>query len=322
MKKCLITGIAGFVGNYLLKEIQSNFPEWEIYGFHRSGERSIASNYISHELDIRDSATVQAVISEIQPDFVFHLAAQAFVPKAVLDPWGTLEINVRGTLNLLDSLGRLHKSIRMIYVSSADVYGRQPAESIPLDENTLPNPTNPYGASKVAAEVYCRQYSLSHPKLEVMIARPFNHIGIGQRTEFVVPNFCLQVIHAIRESKIHTKPGKILVGDLSSTRDFLDVRDVVSAYRILATNGRSGEIYNICSGIETKIEWILSEIIRISGSKIQIEVDPSRIRVAETPRLFGKNEKLKNLNWEPRQGLLRSLEEIYSSIRDSAETQT
>lgn len=315
MKKILITGIEGFVGNYLKNFLILDNKDWELHGVLRSGEKSrnhyTEQDYISHEMDIRDTITVSNLIQEVQPDVVYHLAAQPFVPKAILDPWGTLDTNVKGTLNLLEALRHLDKPVRMVYVSSADVYGVQKPEDIPLDEKTIPNPVNPYASSKISAETYCRQFSLYSQNLEVMIARPFNHIGVGQRLEFVVPNFCSQVIQSLRDKEM-----KIRVGDLSSTRDFLDVRDVVKAYMYLAEKGESGEIYNICSGKEVSIQSILDRIIQISGSVVSVESDPSRIRPVETPRLYGKNNKLCGLGWEPQYSLDTSLREIYSWINN------
>jgi GDP-4-dehydro-6-deoxy-D-mannose reductase len=310
VKKYLITGIAGFVGTYLKDEILKNDSNFEIHGIHRSGEVGRSKQYVSHELDIRDTVTVSSLIESIKPDVVYHLAAQPFVPKAILDPWGTLDINVKGSLNLLEALKKLERPVRMVYISSADVYGRQSPENMPLSENTAPNPVNPYSASKLSAEVYCRQYAAYSENLDVMIARPFNHIGIGQRKEFVVPNFCSQIVDALLD-----KDRKIHVGDLSSTRDFLDVRDVVRAYRVIAESGTSGEVYNICSGLEISIQFVLEKLIEISGAEISIQIDSNRIRPVETARLFGQNGKLQELGWEPKFPLEKSLNEIYSWIK-------
>lgn len=309
LKKCLITGIGGFVGSFLKEELKNSLPEYEIHGLHRSGEISKNVDYHFYEMDIRDTVSVSELILSLQPDLVFHLAAQPFVPKAILDPWGTLDINVKGTLNILESLKKLNRPCKLIYVSSADVYGRQLPDSYPLVESILPNPVNPYSASKLSAEVYCRQYAAVTKYLEIMIARPFNHIGVGQRKEFVIPNFCQQIIDSANSSN-----SEILVGDISSTRDFLDVRDVVRAYITLAKSGVSGEIYNICSNVETSIQEILEILIRLSGTSIKLTKDPTRFREAETARLFGNNDKIKALGWQKKFELSNSLKEIYESL--------
>lgn len=312
LKKCLITGIGGFVGSVLKDELNESMPELELHGLIRSGELTGKKDYFIHEMDIRDTVSVSTLIQSIQPDLVFHLAAQPFVPKAILDPWGTLDINVKGTLNILESLKNLNRPCRIIYISSADVYGRQSKDSYPLLETILPNPINPYSASKLAAEIYCRQYASVSKFLDIMVARPFNHIGVGQRKEFVIPNFCQQIIESSKSSN-----PEIKVGDISSTRDFLDVRDVVKAYITLAKKGVSGELYNICSGEETSIESALNIIIQQSGKNIKITKDPSRFREAETPRLFGNNDKLKALGWQKKYKLSESLKEIYQNLLET-----
>ncbi|MCC5815428.1 MAG: GDP-mannose 4,6-dehydratase [Leptospira sp.] len=313
MKKCLITGIAGFVGNYLREEVLRQDRTIELHGVQRSGERirdkKVAKSFHSHELDIRDSMTVSNLIEKIQPDVVYHLAAQPFVPKAILDPWGTLDINVKGTLNILEALRKVGKHVRMVYVSSADVYGKQDPKNMPLREDTIPNPVNPYSASKLSAETYCRQFTAYAQNIEVMIARPFNHIGVGQRLEFVVPNFCSQIASSIKNNE-----STMMVGDLSSTRDFLDVQDVVRAYTYLAQSGLPGEVYNICSGQEISIQDVLEKIIKIANANVTVKIDPERIRPVETPRLFGDNHKLNKLGWKPEITLDASLSKIYSWI--------
>lgn len=316
MKKCLITGIAGFVGSYLRTSLLRQFPEIELYGIHRTGENGNYTDYNRYELDIRDSEAVSNLIRNIKPDLIFHLAAQPFVPKAISDPWETLDINVKGTLNILEALKQLERPCRMVYISSADVYGKQKDSAYPLNESILPNPINPYSASKYAAEIYCRQYANFSSHLEIMIARPFTHIGVGQRKEFVVPNFCQQIVDATTSEK-----NSIMVGDISSTRDFLDVRDVVQAYLELAKHGVSGEVYNICSGNEISIESVLKELIHISGKKIQIENDPARFRVSENLRLVGMNQKIQDLGWVPKIPLRSSLEQIFQSIQKDTSPQ-
>ncbi|MCE9501169.1 MAG: GDP-mannose 4,6-dehydratase [Leptospira sp.] len=303
--KCLITGANGFVGTHLLREIKGHYPE--IYGL--SLHAGTTSDYIPIDADIRDTGKILTLIHDISPDVIFHLAGQPFVPFAMEHPEETLEINVKGTLNILHALQIRAKKAKMIYISSADVYGISPDGERPISEDFPPRPSNPYSASKLAGEVYCLQYSRLCDFLEIMIARPFNHIGVGQRDEFVVPNFFRQVMEA--GSK---KENQIYVGDLSSTRDFLDVRDVVRAYRVIAQKGSSGEIYNICSGTQTSIRNLLQKIIEICKIDIQICTDPSRFRKSETPRLIGLNTKIKSLGWTVEYSLEKSLDEIYKNL--------
>lgn len=287
-KSLLVTGANGFVGSALLP-ILDETQEFEIHSFLG---------------DIRDLANVEQNITRTNPDVVIHLAAQAFVPRAIENPWETEEINVRGTLNLLESLHRNKKSCKLLYVSSADVYGKQ--QSLPLQESVLPNPINPYAGSKLAAESYCRQYSFFSPFVSVVIARPFNHIGRGQRPEFVIPNFCLQILEAKKNNS-----STIMVGDLSPTRDFSHVLDIVQGYLCLVRKGEPGEIYNICSGTEVSIETMLAKLIKISNSNLKIQTDQNRFRSAETSRVYGDNSKLRSLGWSQKYSLDETLQEIY-----------
>lgn len=294
-KQILVTGSNGFVGTFLLPALIET-GTYEIHSFVG---------------DIRDRSVVEDQIRKSNPDFVVHLAAQAFVPIAIKDPWETEEINVRGTLNLLEGLHQNQKPVKMLYVSSADVYGKQRIEDLPLREDLIPNPVNPYAGSKLAAESYCRQYSHYSTYVSVVIARPFNHIGVGQRKEFVIPNFCHQIIQAKKLGE-----SKIKIGDLTPTRDFSHVKDIVFGYIHLLEKGNSGEIYNICSGEEKSIRSMLDSLIQISKTSIQPEIDPERIRASETSRVFGDNSKLKALGWQPRFELQDTLVEIYASIEN------
>lgn len=292
-KQTLVTGASGFVGSYLLPALEAQ-GESQIHCF---------------QGDIRDRKTVLKNLEEIQPDVLIHLAAQAFVPIAIENPWETEEINVGGTLNLLESLHRLQRPCKMLYVSSADVYGKQNLSLLPLKESFLPNPVNPYAGSKLAAESYCRQYAHYSPFVSAVIARPFNHIGIGQRKEFVIPNFCSQIIEAKHRGK-----SAISVGDLEPTRDFSHVEDIVSGYLTLIEKGESGEIYNICSGEERSIRYMVEELVKFSGHDIQFEVDAGRVRASETSKVYGDNSKLKALGWKNKHSLSETLEQIYNHL--------
>nr|WP_000649928.1 GDP-mannose 4,6-dehydratase [Leptospira interrogans] len=317
--KCLITGAGGFVGSYLLKELKRSYTDFLGIGI-QSGpniteDLELPKSYRSVVCDIRNLNQVCSIIHEFSPDVIFHLAAQPFVPKAVEDPGETLEINIHGTLNLLESLRSLKKKVRFVYISSSDVYGNVPESYLPVTESVVPAPLNPYSSSKYCAEIYCLQYHRWIQDLQIVIARPFNHTGPKQGLNFVIPNFCSQVLKALKRPE---SERKILVGDLSSSRDFLDVRDVVCAYRILAERGKPGEIYNICSGKEVIIRDVLDGIISTSGQKIPVEVDSTRFRPAEMRRLFGDNQKLRQLGWEPRFELLDTIQDIYNSIEHSS----
>lgn len=305
MMNCLVTGANGFVGKYLISELKDKYDKIYCIGL---GEET-GQDFELISIDIRDEKSVDSIVRSLEPDVIFHLAAQASVPVAIGNPQDTLDTNVKGTLNFLVSLAKAKKTTRFLYVSSADVYGRQDESNYPVHEEIFPNPLNPYSASKLAAEIYCRQFALQYENLKVVIARPFNHIGTGQRDIFLVPNFVKQVLEAKKSGK-----AEIFVGNLSSRRDFLDVRDVVRAYSILADRGVSGEVYNICSGQDISIREILDKIIELTDAKITVTVDPARFRAADTSRLLGSSAKLQKLGWSKEIDIEDSLRRIIESL--------
>lgn len=289
MDRLLLTGSSGFVGRFVQQLLPSSPLEIE-------GE----------SVDLRDPTSTKAAVETIRPDTVLHLAAQTFVPRSFGDPNETFAINFLGTYNLLSALKSIDFRGRFLLVSSSDVYGLVKADSLPVTEEFLPKPRNPYAVSKVAAEALCFQWSQTE-QFDIVIARPFNHIGYGQRPEFAISGFAKQVI----EIKHGLKPAVINVGDLDVTRDFSDVRDVVRAYQLLLQRGRSGEIYNICSGVELSIRSLLDELLRRSGVRADIRTDTSRLRPSEQKRIYGSPKKLKaDTGWESSYTLQQTLGDI------------
>lgn len=276
--KILVTGADGFVGSYV-----TAWPE--------------AIPLIEHgqRVDICDPTALTRAIQNIRPNAVVHLAAQSFVPQSLRNPRETFEINLFGTLNLLMALRESGFSGRFLYVGSGDMYGRVPVSAMPIQENYPLRPRNPYAVSKVAAEALCYQWSQSET-FEVVMVRPFNHVGPRQSTQFVVAGLAQQ----IAEIKHQKRTPVVDVGNIDVTRDFTDVRDVVRAYRMLLEHGRNGEVYNVCSGHERSIRSILDMLISISGVSVQVRQDPSRLRSTEQERVWGSYEKLhRDTGWSP-----------------------
>jgi len=238
-------------------------------------------------LDLRDPEAAAALVTETAPDAVIHLAAQSWVPDAFRDPELTLQVNILGTLNLLQALRRTGFRGRMVFVSTGDVYGSVPDNELPIKEDRLPAPRNPYAVSKLAAEALCYQWSVTEG-MEITIARAFNHIGPRQSERFVVSDFARQ----IAEIKLGRRQPTVSVGDIDVTRDFTDVRDVVRAYFALLRDGQSGEIYNICSGREQSIRALLHRLAAIAGVAISIQQDPRRLRKSEQRRMVGDPAKM------------------------------
>jgi len=303
VKRALVTGASGFVGRYLSARLAAD--QVEVFA---AGGPHDADPHLP--IDLADIDSLHAAFDLAQPDVVFHLAAQAFVPRAIETPAETYQTNVIGTANVLAALrafrDRGKREVRLVFVSSAEVYGVQPPERMPLDESCAPNPSNPYAASKAAAEAIVLGEVRSFG-VDAIITRAFNHIGPGQNERFVVPAFAKQLAEIA-----HGAQPVLLVGNLEPRRDFLDVRDVVDAYAALARSGRGGEIYNVCSGSAISIREVLGELIRIAGVPVEVREDSARMRPADVPVLYGSNDKISSATgWSPRVPLRRTLQDVY-----------
>lgn len=299
-KKLLVTGSGGFVGKYLLEAVDKGcFGDVEAMPL-RAGT------------DLRDFSSVESALGGTCPAAVVHLAAQSFVPQSFDDPEDTLRVNLIGTLHLLQALARRGFAGRFLYVSSGDVYGRVSECDLPVDETLLPEPRNPYAVSKWAAEQLCLQWHRSE-KLDLVIARPFNHVGAGQDDRFVLSSLARQVV-AIAEGR---QPPVIEAGDIDTTRDFSDVRDVVSAYASLLAHGRSGETYIVASGVERRVRDLLVEMCRLAGVEAEIRQDPAKLRPAEQRRMAGSSEKLRrDTGWTQAFDIQSTLSDILEHARN------
>jgi GDP-4-dehydro-6-deoxy-D-mannose reductase len=271
VKRLLVTGMHGFVGRALARLV-ANDPG--LYPF-----RLVE---LPEHLDLRKPADAAAMAGPEPPHAVIHLAAQSFVPEAFRDPRSTFEINVLGTLNLLQALRAVGFGGRMVYVGTGDVYGRIDERLLPVPEGAVPEPRNPYAVSKLAAEALCRQWSFTE-RMDVMLARPFNHIGWGQSDRFVVSDFARQVVAIARGRR----PPVVEVGDIDVTRDFTDVDDVVRAYFALLEHGVSGATYNVCSGREQSIRATLARLAELANVGVSIAPANARMRRAEQRRMCG-----------------------------------
>ncbi|HZZ64002.1 MAG TPA: GDP-mannose 4,6-dehydratase [Candidatus Baltobacteraceae bacterium] len=306
--RALVTGAGGFVGPYLVSHLIAN--GYEVTAAGRAGEGGSVL-----PIDVMDPPSVVAAFDIAQPQAVFHLAAQSFVPESLRAPDETYAVNTTGTANVLcalrDQKQRTGSQARLVYVSSAEVYGLSRTDGA-VDEERALVPVNPYGASKAAAEtlVFGEVRSFG---LDAVVARPFNHIGAGQHDRFVVPSLVAQL------RAIAAGSEKILrVGNLETKRDFLDVRDVVAAYVMLAQRGAAGEAYNVCSGRPTSIREILGELIRIAHVAVEVREDPQLRRASDAPVSFGSNAKLRGTTgWEPKIPLRKALQDIYNTVEMS-----
>ncbi|SDI59329.1 GDP-mannose 4,6-dehydratase [Pseudomonas panipatensis] len=281
-KRLFVTGLSGFVGQHL-KAYLDRSPElgWRLVETER--------------FDLLRAEALDAVVAEARPDAVIHLAGQTFVPAAFRDPAATFEVNLLGTLNLLQALKRSGFNGSFLYVSSGDVYGQVDEQSLPIREEMPPRPRNPYAVSKVAAELLCQQWSYTEG-WRIMLARPFNHVGAGQKDSFVLASAAQQVARI----RLGLQAPCLEVGDVDVTRDFLDVEDVVNAYFHILDKGTGGEIYNVCSGQERSIRELILQLAELAGVDLELVQDPARMRRAEQRRVCGSHAKLRNATgWKP-----------------------
>lgn len=314
MKKVLITGVSGFVGSYLANELNFDRNEnYEIYGTKLTNENynSIA-NIHTINLDLTDKDRVHNVITEIKPDIVFHLAAQSSVKLSWDDPARTAKINIIGTINLLEELRDVNKNCKILLVGSSEEYGKTFSTSSTPEENEKCLPQNIYAITKLTqnyiGSLYAKVYGMN-----IIMTRSYNHFGPKQSPQFVVADFCNQVArieNGLQDSIIR-------VGNLSSYRDFLDVRDIVSAYYKLIQTGKSGETYNVGSGKSIKIEEILNRLIQLSNCNIDVIVDPNKFRPIDIVETKANIEKLKrDTDWHQQHSIDDTLIETLNYFRD------
>lgn len=286
MKNALIIGAAGFVGSYLADCIHDS-RQWPVSVTKLPKETIITDHAEVYDLDIMDSEAVYALLERLAPDYIFHLAAQSSVALSWKMPELTLDVNVRGTLHVLEAVRKLAKMPRILLIGSGEEYGRVKENEIPVGEETLPRPGNLYAATKACQNMIGRIYAEAYG-LEIISVRAFNHIGPNQSPTFVVADFCRQAA----EAEAGRKEPVIRVGNLEAKRDFTDVRDVVRAYVMLAEKGKRGETYNVGSGHAVSIRDILEEILRLSGMEIEVRQDPEKFRPVDVPVIEADIRKL------------------------------
>lgn len=313
----LITGAGGFVGGHLASYIQATNPDVNIYGTILY-ETEKPSEHItkSYQVDLKHYDLVRDMLADCQPDRIYHLAAQAFVPRSFQDPWETLENNIRGQLNIIQACLELDIRPRLLIISSAEIYGAVTTEQMPMDESTPIRPTNPYSVSKVTQDMLGLQFFLSH-NMPIMRARAFNHIGPGQNSRFVAPAFATQ----IAKIEANQQEPFIYVGNLEAQRDFTDVRDIVRAYHLIVENGIPGQAYNVASGKAYSIQYLLDTLLGYSDINIDVRVDPDRLRPVDVPIIRGDHSKLHHdTGWQPTISFEETLKNVLDDCRQRMKT--
>lgn len=300
--KLLVTGANGFVGRHVERSLRAG------------GFAGLELAVTPAGWDIRDGAAVDEVIARVAPAAVLHLAAQSFVPRSFQDPRETMEINAIGTLNLLQALTAHGFKGRFVYASSGDVYGRVPEESLPVDESRVPEPRSPYAVSKISAEQLCLQWSRTEG-LQAIVARPFNHVGPDQDARFVLPALAQQVARIAAGAQ----PPVIEAGDIDTTRDFTDVRDIVAAYDAMFRHGVTGRTYVVASGVERRVRDVLQAMCGLAGVSPEIRQDPAKLRPAEQRRMVADASLLTaDTGWRPRIPFETTLSDILDTARKAS----
>jgi len=285
--KALITGSEGFVGKYLRKELENN------------GYQIVRADLIPapdvRAIDLLDATGVSRLIEEEQPDCVFHLAAQADVGKSWKMPQMTMQLNVTAAINVMEAVRAVNgEKCRIVMVGSADQYGNLGTAGEMVHEETGMKPQSPYAVSKRAQEDMARLYVQVYG-MKICMTRSFNHGGAGQRTGFMIADFAEGIVQVEKGIK-----RDLLVGNLTSRRDFTHVKDVVRAYRLIAEKGRPGEVYNVGSGTTWSAQEILDRMIAMAKCPIPVRQDPARMRPSDTPVICCDHGKLtRDTGWTP-----------------------
>lgn len=264
---------------------------------------------------LADLPALKRLFAAARPDYVFHLAAQAFVPASWADPWSTLANNIRGQLNVLLAAIELGTYPRVLVVGSADEYGAVAESELPIRETNPLRPTSPYAVSKVAQDMLGYQYYASH-NLPTVRVRPFNHIGPGQSPAFVASDFAKQ----IAEAEAGLREPVVLVGNLDARRDFSDVHDIVRGYYLALSMGEAGEVYNLGSERSYAIRDILEGLMQLSAITLAVREEPARLRPADVQEIVADCTKLRSrTGWQAQIPLQQTLKDILEYWRDQVQ---
>jgi GDP-4-dehydro-6-deoxy-D-mannose reductase len=292
--RALITGIGGFVGRHLLQHLRQQGDE--VCGLGRPLDCvDLASDVRVYPADLQDRAAVEAVIREVQPEAVYHLAAQSSTGDSLVDPWATISNNLLSQLNLFEALLAAGLRPRTLVIGSSDEYGRVRPEEVPTNEDVPLRPTTPYAVSKVGQDVMGHQYFAQHG-LPVIRVRPFNHTGPGHDARFVIPSFARQ----LAQIELGEREPVLRVGNLEVARDFTDARDMVRAYRLAVLAGMPGDVYNLGRGRSMRIAEMVSDLIAMCRVPVRVEPDPALLRPTDVPRQEADTRKFTELTgWQP-----------------------
>lgn len=317
-KVALITGISGFAGSHLAEYLLTNVPGLQLHGITQSGGLQNLSQVANHpdltlhKLDLEEPAAVIKLLSEIQPDYIFHLAARSQPGLSVKNPALFINTNISVALNLFSAAQQtgLTEKCRILNIGSGDQYGFLTPQDIPVRETAPFRPGNPYAVSKIAQEMLGYQHFRSYGS-QIINLRVFNHLGPRLSAELAAGTFARQIARA----EAGQSEPVIRVGNLEAYRDFTDVRDIVRAYWLAVAANEpgcvAGEVYNLCSGQAYKIATLLEKLVALAKLPVKIELDPARLRPSDVPLIRGDFSKFAaSTGWQPQISLEKSLADL------------
>jgi GDP-4-dehydro-6-deoxy-D-mannose reductase len=296
--RALVTGGRGFVGRWLLEHLEGEGDEVRV---------------IDAETDVTDEQAVEEAIMSSRPDAVYHLAARTHVGESWREPLDVLRVNVLGTAAVLAAARRAAFDATVLVVSSSEVYGSLSPGELPVAETAPLRPVTPYAASKAAAEQVALQAWRGYGQ-RIVVARPFNHVGPGQSTSFAVPALARRVLEARRDGR-----RELVVGTVTTRRDFTDVRDVVRAYRLLVERAAPGSVYNVCSGRDVAIADVAHLVMGLAGVELRLVTDPDLVRPVDSSVVRGDPSLLyEATGWSPRLSLDTTLRDVLRHLEAEA----
>lgn len=304
MKRVLIFGVGGFAGGYLTREFQQH--GYEVYG--SDAVDRYPEGIPFRKVDLLNAEAVRGLVSEVCPDAIVNLAAISSVGLSWKLPQTTIEVNVVGPLNILEAARACEPMPKVLFIGSSEEYAESDK---PIREDSSLNANNPYGISKMTqekfAEIYRDRYGM-----QVYCVRAFNHTGVGQNENFVIPSWCKQAAEISKSGK----PGVMRVGNLNVRRDFGNVKDIVRAYRMVLESDDCRLIYNIGTGNSVLLKDLLDYIVSLSEQPITVEVDPTLIRPVDTPYICCDHSLItQKLGWEPEYTLFDTVREMVEELK-------
>lgn len=313
----LITGITGFVGSHLAEYLLKVDGSSRIFGTYRWRSRmenitGILDKINLIECDLHDSSSVRQMMEKVKPDRIYHLAAQSYVLSSWYAPADTISNNILGQLHILEAMKELKMNCPMLIAGSSEEYGLVKPDEIPIKETNPLRPLSPYAVSKVGQDMLAYQYNKSYG-FHLIRSRAFNHSGPRRGDVFVESNFARQIADI---EKGRNEPV-VYVGNLEARRDYTDARDIVKGYHLAIEKGEPGEVYNLCSNTDYSIQWVLDTLLANSSAKIEVKVDPSRLRPSDVPILKGDYSKFYKLTgWKPEIPFKKTLKDLMDYWRN------